>query len=518
MLATLLLAATGLAAGVTGTWSPCGFSMLGTLGPTGHTGGRGTTFAACAAFAAGALAGGAATFVALSYLGRAAISAAGGGSQPATAAAIVIALAAALGEARGVRVLPQVRRQVPEHWRRLMPLQLAGGLYGVLLGLGFTTFVLTLAVWALAGLCVALADPAAGLAIGLAFGAGRALPVVLLAPWIDTERGVRYAELMAQRPVILRSLRRLDGLLLALSALTLAVGADTAGALAAGLPARLAAGASDPSVSGALVAWTAAGGTGALAVDPRAAPVRLSGSGPALGGATLATHVGAEISVSVGGAPARLVTIPGTTQLAVSDHWLLVRSLDAGGRVLLFALPLPALAPMTLVAAEPRGVDLGRPSVDGDLAVVAINGRRSSRIVEFDLARPAAARVLRSARTTQLSNPVLRNDKLLFERATYCDQRLVFGSAANSAGELVLLRIGGVASRDPGYEAGHTHQGNGPSRCPTPRARRTRVTLWTTALGGDRAYVTELTPSAVGPPLASIFAVPLGRGRIKKQM
>ena len=31
-----------------------------------------------------------------------------------------------------------------------MPLPLAAGLYGVLLGLGFTTFILTFAVWALA--------------------------------------------------------------------------------------------------------------------------------------------------------------------------------------------------------------------------------------------------------------------------------------------------------------------------------------------------------------------------------
>ena len=63
-----------------------------------------------------------------------------------------------------------------------MPVPLAAGLYGVLLGLGFTTFILTFAVWALAGVSVALGDPALGLAIGLAFGAGRLLPVVVLAP------------------------------------------------------------------------------------------------------------------------------------------------------------------------------------------------------------------------------------------------------------------------------------------------------------------------------------------------
>ena len=52
-----------------------------------------------------------------------------------------------------------------------MPVPLAAGLYGVLLGLGFTTFILTFAVWALAGIAVALGDPQLGLAIGLGFGA-----------------------------------------------------------------------------------------------------------------------------------------------------------------------------------------------------------------------------------------------------------------------------------------------------------------------------------------------------------
>ena len=60
-----------------------------------------------------------------------------------------------------MRIVPQVRRQVPESWRRVLPVPLAAGLYGVLLGLGFTTFILTFAVWALAAVSVALGDPRA---------------------------------------------------------------------------------------------------------------------------------------------------------------------------------------------------------------------------------------------------------------------------------------------------------------------------------------------------------------------
>ena len=504
MLATLLLAATAFAAGVTGTWSPCGFSMLSTLGPTGHTGGRRTTLVACATFAAGAVAGGAATFTVLSLLGRAL----GGSGSAATAAAAAIAVAAAAGEARGVRVVPQVRRQVPEHWRRVLPLPVAGGLYGVLLGLGFTTFVLTLAVWALAGLCVVLGDPGVGLAVGVAFGAGRALPVVVLAPWIDGERGVRYAELMAERPVVLRSLRRVDGLLLLLCAAALAAGTGAGSALAA--PTPVAVGATDPTLGGDLLAWEAPASAEGVALDaPGAAPRALAGADPALGGGNLALHVGSQVTVTSGAARVGRVTVPGTVeQLAVSASWLVARATDAAARQILFAVPLPALAPMTVVAAEPSAIDLGRPALDGSRVVVAINGPLKSRIVEFDL-QSGQRRVLRESGASQLLNPALLGDRLLYERATYCDQRLILGSAQTAAGARVLLRLGGVASRDAGHEPGHTSQGSEPSRCPRPRAPRTHVSLWTTALGVAGAYVTELTPQVSGPPLATLLAVPL---------
>ena len=209
--AVLILAAA--AAGVTGAWSPCGFSMVETLAPQGYAGRMRVTVAACATFAAGALVGGAITFGGLALLGEAL----GAGGPAALAVAAAVALAAAIGEARGARIVPQVRRQVPESWRRRMPVPLAAGLYGVLLGLGFTTFILTFAVWALAGVSVALGDPALGLAIGLAFGAGRLLPVVVLAP---AGGGALHAA-MAERPRILRSLRAVDAVALTACAVAL---------------------------------------------------------------------------------------------------------------------------------------------------------------------------------------------------------------------------------------------------------------------------------------------------------
>jgi hypothetical protein len=216
VLETVLILAAA-AAGVTGAWSPCGFSMVETLAPAGYAGRLRTTLAACVTFAAGALAGGAVTFGGLALLGQAL----GAGGSLALAVAAALALATAVGEARGARILPQVRRQVPESWRRRMPVPLAAGLYGVLLGLGFTTFILTFAVWALAGVCVAVGDPALGLAVGIAFGAGRLLPVVALAPTAGTGAGAALHAAMAERPQILRSLRAVDALALAACAVAL---------------------------------------------------------------------------------------------------------------------------------------------------------------------------------------------------------------------------------------------------------------------------------------------------------
>jgi hypothetical protein len=211
----LILAAA--VAGVTGAWSPCGFSMVETLAPHGYAGRLRTTIAACVTFSLGALAGGVATFGGLSLLGQAL----GAGGPTALAVGAAVALAAAIGEARGARILPQVRRQVPESWRRRLPVPLAAGLYGVLLGLGFTTFILTFAVWALAGVCIAAGDPALGVAVGLAFGAGRLVPVIVLAPAGESEWGAAAHAAMAERPRILRSLRLIDAVAMAACAIVL---------------------------------------------------------------------------------------------------------------------------------------------------------------------------------------------------------------------------------------------------------------------------------------------------------
>ena len=182
----IALAAAALLIGATGTFSPCGLSAIDTIGPTGHTGGRRITAAACATFLPGAVVGGLITFGSLALLGQLLH---GAGGRAAYVVAGAIALLAAILEARGTSIVPQIRRQLPEHWRRVMPMPLAAALYGVLLGLGFTTFVLSFGVWALAGVSLAVGDPSLGLLLGAAFGIGRAIPIVVLAPMAGSDRG-----------------------------------------------------------------------------------------------------------------------------------------------------------------------------------------------------------------------------------------------------------------------------------------------------------------------------------------
>ena len=90
---------------------------------------------------AGALAGGVITFGGARRCSASALGAAGGRGRVAAA----IALAAALGEARGRADRPAGPPPgARSRGGACMPVPLAAGLYGVLLGLGFTTFILSL--------------------------------------------------------------------------------------------------------------------------------------------------------------------------------------------------------------------------------------------------------------------------------------------------------------------------------------------------------------------------------------
>ena len=273
--------------------------------------------------------------------------------------AAAIAVAAAVGEARGLRIVPQVRRQVPESWRRVLPVPLAAGLYGVLLGLGFTTFILTFAVWALAAVSVALGDPALGAVLGLAFGAGRALPVIALAPIADGDRGNAAHAAMAERPAILRGLRAADAVALALCAAVIGVAPAQAAEPRASAapppsppprrPARPPTRACSPSSARAAPATCAAAGTFAL-----------PGRDPALAAGLVGWRDAARIVLADPNtlAPVATYESPGGGAFAFSDQWVVWRV----GTAQLVAQPRNLSAAPRVVATA-RAARAARPPV-----------------------------------------------------------------------------------------------------------------------------------------------------------
>ena len=523
----LLLLATAFVAGVTGAWSPCGFSMVETLGSRrAHLGARAVR-TSCATFALGALAGGAVTFTALAGLGA---LLGGAGSAAALVTAATVALSCAFGELMGVRVVPQIRRQVPESWRRTMPLPLAAGLYGVLLGLGFTTFVLTLAVWALAGVSVALGDPLAGLLIGLGFGAGRALPVVLMAPRYAT-LGQRLELKMAEQPGLLRRLRLADGALLAALAVVLLASGDSASAaqpaaartahaepadedaFLAARTALVAPDATDPSRAGTALAWERLGGAGAVLTDGDAR-AELPGQNVALGGRNVATREGDRVVVRdrATGATVAEQSAPGATQLAVSDAWLVWRTSRPGGGDRLLAVQLaPAPVPQAprVVAGVGDRESIDRPALAGDHLAYAASARGGSSILLVNLATRRRRRALAS-RTDQLSQPALAGGRLLFVQSSYCSQRLRVVRTSTLRNPRTVLRLGATAQRDEGHEHHYVAQGSEPGRCPRGTPHHTDTVLWTTALAGPDAYVTLLRPGTAAGDAAAARIVRVG--------
>ena len=481
-------------AGVTGTWSPCGFSMVDTLGSHARDGRRAAVAGACATFALGALAGGALTFGTLAALG----AVLGTGSRAGAVAAAVVALAAALAEARGLRVLPQVRRQVPEPWRRALPLPLAAALYGALLGLGFTTFVLTFAVWALAAIALALGDVYVGLALGLAFGTGRALPVVLLAPAPERPFVERALEVMSERPPLLRALRRADAVALVAAAAILAAGP----ASAAGIPAP----ATDPAAADDDVVWQRPGVGGFFRRAGQI--VRLPGEDPALGGPYVAWRIGDRVTVARRDtlAPVREVLLPGVRDFALSGAWLAYRLGRPDGGTVIGATSLGATPVTRFLASTRAPSQLGRPAISGGTVVFHAAAPRSSALVAVD-AMTRVRRTIRRRRGAQLLHPTLFGPRLLYVRSSRCYQELVLTRLARGP-ERVLLRLASAARRDPGHEHGRTRQGSEAAACPRRRGA-SRITLWTTALARRAAYVTLLARRAGGTTVPSLARIQL---------
>ena len=444
--------------------------MVGTVRAARQRGRAGAAFTAGLALGAGAV------FASLGALG-AAVS-----GHAVVLAAFALAGAAVVSDALGLRVRPQVRFQVPEPWRRTMPLPRALFLYGLLLGTGLTTYVPATAAWALPALSLALGDVSASLAIAAGFAAGRALPVLVLAA-----RGSETV--LAERPRGQRLLR----LLTAASLLLALVAGEVRAAGTVASPGG------DPSVVGTDVAWRDPGVGGFLRRD--GTTTKLPGDYPAIGATLVAWRAGPAVTVAAREtlAPVLTETVPGVRKLAVSRQWL-VYSTATEIRV----QALSDLSQSRLVEKTKRPASLGRPALGVDLVVFHRATDTGSWITAVNVVSGTRLR-LRYSRDDQFLNPSVFAGQLLYVRASRCSQQLRIGPLRGGR-EHVLYEIGPLAGQDAGHERRHTRQGE---HLPCPfRPKPTAKMLWTTALSATTAYITVLRPRRGGRTTPTLLAVP----------
>ena len=180
-----------VAAALRGTWSPCGLSMLSSITPFGERA-RGHRYGlTCAWFVLGSTVGGAA-LGAVAALGALALSPVAAGSASWLLAIAIVGAVVCTASDAGVGPvrLPTLPRQVDEAWLDTYRRWIYAGGFGVQIGAGFTTYVMTAANYLVVLLAVLSGSPAWAFATGLVFGVTRGL-VVTVGSWAGTPARLR---------------------------------------------------------------------------------------------------------------------------------------------------------------------------------------------------------------------------------------------------------------------------------------------------------------------------------------
>jgi hypothetical protein len=458
--------------------------MIGTVSAARELGGRRGVLTASAALTVGLVIGATVTFAALALLGAVL---APGGRWPLAVA--IICLCAAAADVAGLRVRPQIRAQVPELWRRTLPLPLATLLYGLLLGTGLSGAVPAFGALGLMLMSVALGSLSLAVAVGVALAIGRALPVLAAV----AVRGLD--QLFAERPSPLRAVRAVGALALAVAASGIV--ADSA------LSAVISARATDPSVAGTDIAWEDPARGGVL--ERGRERQLLPGHDPAIGGQLVAWHRGSTVTVAARDSLLELFHEPvvGVRQLAVSDEWLVLRQLGPAGRTRIIAQSIADTSVRKVLASVHAPTTLGRPAISDTTVVFSGSDRSSSWITAVDVTRGKSTRV-RQSTSDQFLGPSLRGASLLFVDIGRCSQTLRIGTLGGKTDRTLLTRPP-LARADSGHEGGHTSQGR-----MTPcrgRVAGSRSMLWTTALTSETAYVTALDLRRNGVPAPSLIRI-----------
>jgi MFS family permease len=177
-----LAAATAVVAGLRGLWSPCGLSMVSALNPMAERG-RGHRYGVTVAwYVAGAVAGGALLGGACAGL-AAGVAAVGTPAPVRVAVAVAAALLAAASDSRAVPWrLPTHPRQVNERWIGRYRRWIYAAGFGVQIGTGFATYVMSATVYLAAALAALTGRPGPALLVGVGFGLVRGLGILAGAP------------------------------------------------------------------------------------------------------------------------------------------------------------------------------------------------------------------------------------------------------------------------------------------------------------------------------------------------
>lgn len=152
--------------------------MLSSIHPLGERARSNRWSVTVAAFALGAAIGGGALGMVAAVLGAASRF-----SSVTSIVPVMVVAGAAVADLLRVPV-PTPHRQVNERWIGTYRGWVYGGGFGLQLGLGFATYVVTWLVPALVVTIAWIGDPTTGAWIGAVFGLSRTLPL-LAAGWID---------------------------------------------------------------------------------------------------------------------------------------------------------------------------------------------------------------------------------------------------------------------------------------------------------------------------------------------
>jgi len=386
---TAIVVAAALIAGISTAWSPCTYAMAETFTPDGCGSRRSqwiglvifTVTAITVAAGVGALAG---------WIGSVLP-----GGRPALVIAAALIGASALREAGVLRFpIPVIRRQVPEAWRRTLPLPLWTSGYGVILGVGFGTYQLVATYWAVVITALAVGDPMIGaIALGV-FGLTRG--VMAASP-------VSAFDLLSRRGQT--ALRSANAIILALLALALVPAIADA---QTGLPTPV--GGADPTVSDDTSAftWYAEGGVPSVRIVPPDSPrVFISDvREPALSGGSIAVVTVQGIEVRDWRTGQVIASVGGQlVHPALSgDRLAYVELLRNGSRLVLRDLRTGTVRVITRVG---RGIDLGRASISGQAIVWHQASGLNSRILMRRVTGGPVQNLFTTRRRWQVKSPSL---------------------------------------------------------------------------------------------------------------